>query len=84
MFGPESDPSGSLYASVIKGESASPRQSPTLPRGLKRGNPSASRLGVFLRVKNFQSKKGPLAFSRLCQKQGLGERTWVHANGEAD
>jgi hypothetical protein len=58
MFGPESDLSGSLCASVIKEGSALPRRSPTLPRGLKRGNPSASRLGILLRVENFQSKKG--------------------------
>jgi hypothetical protein len=60
IFGPKSHPSGSLSASVIKEGSASPRQSPTLPRGLKRGNPSVSRLGVLLRVKNFQSKRSLL------------------------
>jgi hypothetical protein len=41
-------------------------------------------LGILLRAENFQSKKGPLAFSWLCQKQGLEERTRVHVNGEAD
>jgi hypothetical protein len=43
--------------SVIKEGPASPRQSPTLPRGLKRGNLPASRLGVPLRIRNFRSKK---------------------------
>jgi hypothetical protein len=66
-----------------QGRSASPRQSPTLPRGLKRGNLSASRLGVPLHVQNFRSKR-LFAFSRLYQKQGPKEQTWVHVSGKAD
>jgi hypothetical protein len=30
------------------------------------------------------AKKGAFAFSRLCQKQGPEERTWVYVSGEAD
>jgi hypothetical protein len=33
---------------------------PDPPSGAKRGNPSASRLGVLLRIQNFRSKKGLL------------------------
>jgi hypothetical protein len=40
-------------------------------------------LGVLLRIKNFD-QKGAFAFSRLCQKQGPEERTWVHVSGKAD
>jgi hypothetical protein len=28
--------------------------------------------------------KKAFAFSRLCQKQGPKERTWVHVSGRAD
>jgi hypothetical protein len=50
-----------------------PRQSPTLPRGLKRGEP--------LCVKIFNQV---FAFPRLCRKQDPKERTRVHVSGKAD
>jgi hypothetical protein len=54
---------------------------PDPPSGAKKGEP--------LCVKIFLIKKGascvlPATFSRLCQKQGLEERTPVHVNGKAD
>jgi hypothetical protein len=58
---------------VIKEGSALPRQSPTLPRGLKRGEP--------LCVKIFNQV---FAFPRLCRKQDPKERTRVHVSGKAD
>jgi hypothetical protein len=43
------------YESIIKEGSASPRQSPTLPRGLKKGNPSH-------RVRTYRSASEKLFF----------------------
>jgi hypothetical protein len=59
---------------VIKEGSALPRQSPTLPRGLEGGTPSASKFSI----------KKASAFPRLCQKQDPKKRTWVHVSGKAD
>jgi hypothetical protein len=71
---------------VVKEGSASPRQSLTLPRGLKRGEPPFIALrqdwGTPLRPK-FSIKKA-FTFPRLCQKQDPKERTWVHVSGKAD
>jgi hypothetical protein len=59
---------------VVKEGSALPRQNPTLPRGLKRGNPSASKFSI----------ERAFAFPRLCRKQDPKERTRVHVSGKAD
>jgi hypothetical protein len=69
--------------SVVKEGSASPRQSPTLPRGLKRGEPLCVKIGRTSLHPKFSVKKA-FAFSRLLQKQGPKERTWVHESGKAD
>jgi hypothetical protein len=69
--------------SVVKEGSASPRQSPTLPRGLKRGEPLCVKIGRTSPHPKFSVKKA-FAFSRLRQKQGPKERTWVRESGKAD
>jgi hypothetical protein len=102
MFGQEPDSSNGLCTddarglrpspthireSVIKGGLASPRRSPTLPRGLKRGNPSRRvrmRLSAPKRKILFAIKKGFFAFSRMRQKQSPEERTWVQISGKTD
>jgi hypothetical protein len=60
--------------SVVKEGSASPRQSPTLPRGLKRGEPLCAKIGRTSPHPKFSVKKA-FVFSRLRQKQGPKERT---------
>jgi hypothetical protein len=70
-------------ASVVKEVSASPRQSPTLPRGLKRGEPLCVKIGRTSPHPKFSVKKA-FAFSRLRRKQGPKERTWVHESGKVD
>jgi hypothetical protein len=69
--------------SVVKEGSASPRQSPTLPRGIKREEPLCVKIGCTSPHPKFSVKKA-FAFSRLRQKQGPKERTWVHVSGKAD
>jgi hypothetical protein len=69
--------------SVVKEGPASPRQSPTLPRGLKRGEPLCVKIGRTSPHPKFSVKRAS-AFSRLRQKQGPKERTWVHESGKAD
>jgi hypothetical protein len=59
---------------VIKEGSALPRQSPTLPRGLEGGTPSASKFSI----------KKASAFPRLCRKRDPKKRTRVHVSGKAD
>jgi hypothetical protein len=62
---------------------------PDPPSGAKKGEPLCVKIGRTSPCQKFSIKKGasrvlPATFSRLCQKQGLEERTRVHVNGKAD
>jgi hypothetical protein len=57
---------------------------PDPPSGAKKGEPLCVEIGCTSPHQKISIKKGVFAFSRLCQKQGPEERTWVHVSGEAD
>ena len=56
---------------------------PDPPSGAKKGEPLCVKMGCTSPHPKFSIKKA-FAFSRLCQKQGPKERTWVHVSGRAD
>jgi hypothetical protein len=57
---------------------------PDPPSGAKKGGTPLRRDWVYFSASKIFDQKGASAFSRLCQKQGPEERTWVHVSGEAD
>jgi hypothetical protein len=52
--------------------------------GAKKGEPLCVEIRCTSPHQKIFDQKGAFAFSRLCQKQGPEERTWVHVSGEAD
>ena len=57
---------------------------PDPPSGAKKGEPLCVKTGCTSPRPKFSIKKGFFAFSRLYQKQGPKEQTWVHVSGKAD
>jgi hypothetical protein len=57
---------------------------PDPPSGAKKGGTSLRQDWVYLSASEIFDQKRLFAFSRLYQKQGPKEQTWVHVSGKAD